>query len=414
MRSNRRMRFDDMGFNVITRCLTGACLVFFAQFVNAQESDLAPQTTPASQVSADEVKTLEATYLAKAEAWRKTVELIGQTRIRYFDSTRSESEDLRDDWDRLKTEGRAQLQETVVAAKALFDAQEKPSIELALFIGRVQQKSLAEGFAAEAFRLGEKLVDVHPNVKEFQLLTAMAAIKVNEFDFAKKFFDENGEMLAKIDSKDIMLFKVLDELITEFEREKEFRKSDANSNLPRVAIETNRGTITVELFEDQAPNTVANFISLTEQGFYDRKVFHWALKDLLAETGVASLGQPPPIDIDYCIADEFDREDARHHFRGSLSLGKSDEPNSGNERFFLCIQPVPFLDGKHTVFGRIVEGLDVLDNITRTHKLNEEDKPEPIPEVRYDLIVKATVLRKRPDSEYKIDKVPRPKPEVSQ
>ena len=90
-----------------------------------------------------------------------------------------------------------------------------------------------------------------------------------------------------------------------------------------------------------------------------------------------------------------------------MSLIKSEAANTGNERFFICLEPVPLLDGKRTVFGRVVEGMEVMDGITHKHQLSEEGEPEPIPEVHQDYIVKATVTRKRADSEYKINKVPR-------
>ena len=397
MRSDRRGRP-----NFLVRVLVGAGVVFCGLAVQAQQS------TPTAQPTVDEIKALEAEYEALSAACRKSILEVRQAEVRYLDSSRDESIEVRKEWEQLKTECQTQIDELAEVATKLFDAQEKPSPELAELVARVQEKALRGGFPSEAFRLGKKLMMVYPDMKKSEMVTALAAVKVNEFDFAKKYYDENKEVLQAVEAEYSKLFRSVDELVTRFEREQQFREQDAKNELPLVTIETNRGAVKIELFEDQAPGTVANFISLAEQGFYDDLIFHWALKGFVAETGVYTRRPTPSaVDINYFIVDEFDREDARHHFRGSLSLIKSEAANTGNERFFICLEPVPLLDGKRTVFGRVVEGMEVMDGITHTHQLSEEGEPEPIPEVHQDYIVKATVTRKRADSEYKINKVPR-------
>ncbi|MCL6501476.1 MAG: peptidylprolyl isomerase [Pirellulales bacterium] len=166
--------------------------------------------------------------------------------------------------------------------------------------------------------------------------------------------------------------------------EQELRAQEAEADdLPRVQIETTKGTIVVELFENQAPNTVANFISLVKKGFYDGTPFHRVLAGFMAQGGDPQgdgTGGPG-----YHIACECYREDRRLHFRGSLSMAHAGR-DTGGSQFFITFRPTPHLDGRHTVFGRVIEGMDVLAKITRRDP-EQPRQPEP------DRIVKATVLR---------------------
>ncbi len=167
---------------------------------------------------------------------------------------------------------------------------------------------------------------------------------------------------------------------------------DGSSDLPQAQILTARGPITLELFEDHAPNTVANFISLAEEGYYDGTLFHRVLPKFMAQAGdpnsrPGAEGSPGSGGPGYLIADEHTREDHRKHFAGSLSMAKTPAPNSAGSQFFLNHVPTPHLDGQHTVFGRILEGLDT------ARSLQQDDE-----------IVTITVLRKR-DHAYEPDRL---------
>jgi cyclophilin family peptidyl-prolyl cis-trans isomerase len=131
---------------------------------------------------------------------------------------------------------------------------------------------------------------------------------------------------------------------------------------------------------------VANFITLVEKKFYDGLVFHRVLPHFMAQGGDPNgdgSGGPG-----YEIPDECHQPNARMHFRGSLSMAKTAAPDTGGSQFFLTFIPTAHLNGQHTVFGRVVEGLDVLDRLQRR---NPESATSPEP----DKIVKAEVLRKR-------------------
>ncbi len=164
------------------------------------------------------------------------------------------------------------------------------------------------------------------------------------------------------------------------------REAEAKADdLPRVKITTTKGDVVVELFENEAPNTVANFISLVEKGFYDGTPFHRVIGGFMAQGGdPTGTGTSGP---GYAIECEVGKPGARKHFLGTLSMAHAG-PNTGGSQFFLTFRPTEHLDGKHTVFGRIVEGFDVLPKITRT----EGDMASGAPP---DKIVKAVVVRKR-------------------
>lgn len=160
--------------------------------------------------------------------------------------------------------------------------------------------------------------------------------------------------------------------------------------LPQVEFETNKGKIVIELYEDDAPNTVANFISLVESGFYDGIVFHRVIENFMAQggdpTGTGSGGPG------YCINDEFEGN-SRKHRPGTLSMANSG-PHSNGSQFFLCFVATSHLDGKHTVFGQVTDGMDVLGKLKRGDSRSGTITGEK------DKIIKAKVIRKR-DHEYK-------------
>lgn len=128
---------------------------------------------------------------------------------------------------------------------------------------------------------------------------------------------------------------------------------------PTAVIETNRGAVTVELFEDRAPRTAGNFIKLAEDGFYDGVIFHRVIKDFMIQGGdPTGTGRGGP---GYQIEDEFHPE-LRHDAPGMLSMANAG-PNSGGSQFFITLAATPWLDGKHAVFGRVTEGMDVVSEI---------------------------------------------------
>ncbi|MFM7845897.1 MAG: peptidylprolyl isomerase [Planctomycetota bacterium] len=164
--------------------------------------------------------------------------------------------------------------------------------------------------------------------------------------------------------------------------------------MPRVKIKTTKGDMVVELFENEAPETVGNFINLVESKFYNGLLFHRVLGNFMAQGGCPiGTGTGDPGYKIYC---EWPKDNHRSHFRGTLSMAHAGK-DTGGSQFFLTFVPTSHLNGRHTVFGRVIEGLDVLAKIQR---INPEDPSRTPP----DKMLEVTVLRKR-DHEYVPNKV---------
>ncbi len=179
-----------------------------------------------------------------------------------------------------------------------------------------------------------------------------------------------------------------------WKQEQAIREAEALADdLPRVKFQTSRGDFIIELFENEAPQAVANFLTLVKQGYYDGIVFHRVLPAFMAQggdpTGTGSGGPG------YSIRCECHQAGYRKHFRGSMSMAHAGR-DSGGSQFFLTFVSTSYLDGKHTVFGRVIEGIDAASSIKRR---NPGDPSEP------DKILKATVLRDRGHA-YEFEKLP--------
>lgn len=166
-------------------------------------------------------------------------------------------------------------------------------------------------------------------------------------------------------------------------RQKEHQAND----LPQVKLTTSKGEIILELFENQAPNSVANFISLVKAKYYDGLKFHRVIEGFMAQGGCPKGdGSGGP---EYNIKCECYEPNFRKHFAGTLSMAHAGR-DTGGSQFFITFRATSFLDGKHTVFGRVISGLDVLDQLTRNHT-----EVGPIPGIEADTIVSAEVVRDR-------------------
>ena len=129
--------------------------------------------------------------------------------------------------------------------------------------------------------------------------------------------------------------------------------------MSNATIETNRGTIRLQLHDDKAPRTVENFTKLARDGFYDGLSFHRVIEDFMVQTGCPEgTGRGGP---GYTFEDEFHPE-LKHDSPGIVSMANAG-PNTNGSQFFITHLPTPHLDGKHSVFGRVTEGQDVVNAI---------------------------------------------------
>ncbi|HEX3869439.1 MAG TPA: peptidylprolyl isomerase [Pirellulales bacterium] len=157
---------------------------------------------------------------------------------------------------------------------------------------------------------------------------------------------------------------------------------EAAEPLPQILLKTTKGDVVIELYEDEAPNTVANFVNLVEKGFYNGLAFHRVIDGFMAQGGdPEGTGAGGP---GYTIACECYKPGARKHARGALSMAHAGR-DTGGSQFFITFADTAHLNGKHTVFGHVIKGMEVVDSFNRTDSKT----------VRPDRIIEARVLQKR-------------------
>ena|SRR5215208_4897957 len=136
-----------------------------------------------------------------------------------------------------------------------------------------------------------------------------------------------------------------------------------------ATLHTSKGAIGVELFDDDAPKTVENFKKLARDGFYDGVIFHRVIPDFMIQggdpTGTGSGGPG------YKFEDEFNEHNVE---RGALAMANSGPNTNGSQFFIVTADSAPWLDGKHTVFGRVTDGMDAVDAISEVDR-DSRDKP---------------------------------------
>ena len=155
----------------------------------------------------------------------------------------------------------------------------------------------------------------------------------------------------------------------------------AEGERPMATIETTKGTITLELYPDEAPKTVQNFITLAKKGFYDGIIVHRVIPGFMIQTGdPTGTGRGGP---GYTFADEFSPR-LTHDGPGVLSMANSG-PNTNGSQLFITLAPTPWLDGRHSVFGRVTKGQEVVEAIAA---VSRDAQDRPLTEVK---MVKATV-----------------------
>lgn len=236
----------------------------------------------------------------------------------------------------------------------------------------------------KAAKLAQMLLDNKLEHNDLNFLAGMAFFATNDFAKAEKYLKLAKES-GKINQNGLRYLDMTEKYAEMWAKEQAIReKEDAAGDLPKVKLQTTKGDMVVVLYENEAPIATANFISLVEKGFYNGLTFHRVLPGFMAQGGDPNgdgSGGPG-----YTIPDECRQDNHREHFRGTLSMAKTAEPDTGGSQFFLTFVPTSHLDGKHTAFGRVVDGMDVLAKLQRT----EPTRPPTV-----DKITKATVISKR-------------------
>jgi cyclophilin family peptidyl-prolyl cis-trans isomerase len=318
--------------------------------------------------------------------FRTLVAELTQLRRRYQSDSSANKVELEGEWDQKIEEVKTlETQLASSAEQAYLAAPDKTPQEGEYLFAYLTSQLKVDSYE-EAARIADLLAEHKYEHQFFDLVAGLAYFGIMEFDKAKasltrakdkKEIDETGmRYLSQIDDHHYA------EL---WKKEQEIRAAeDQAGNLPRVKLTTSKGDIVIVLFENEAPLSTANFLELTEKKFFDGLKFHRVIPGFMAQGGDPKgdgTGGPG-----YTIPDECFQDNHRSHFRGTLSMANTGQRDTGGSQFFLTFLPTSHLDGKHTVFGRVVEGMDVLSKLTRCQP---GDSAVP------DRIEKATVLSKR-------------------
>ena len=340
-------------------------------------------------------------YAKQLTEWKDLLKSLRKLRLQYLEAKDAERVALAQKYNEGLAAGNAMIPKLKSAAQAAYVAAPNEDRELRNLLIKIAKDDLDRGYYANSASLAEVLIKNKCQDDKIFNIAGTALFSIHNFVDAEKYLKRAAETNALKPPgtnflAEIPAYKKLWKDEQEIRKKEEAARKDPKTKLPQVLLKTTRGDIVIELFENEAPDTVGNFISLVEKGFYKGLTFHRVLRNFMAQGG-CPLGTGtggPGYNIKCECLDQ--KKKYRNHFRGSVSMAKGTPPHTGGSQFFLCFLPTPQLNGKHTVFGRIIKGLDVLPKITLRNP-TDKDPPEP------DKIVSATVLFKR-NHEYKPNK----------
>jgi len=370
---------------------------------SAPKAKAKPAETGVEDLSDASPGEIQMAYEEVLARWKDGLKELRTLQVKYQQASEDERLELSEKFSELREQLRREVEPVLIArAKQAYLADSEKNADLAGFLAMVAQEHIYNDRFDQAWELCEMLFERNAGIKQLDLFAGIAAFATHRFAEAKKHFQRASEaglfevpkQATKFRKDMVNLAKRYHQAIVAqkypqlWEQEQKLRAAEAKADdLPRVKLETTVGDFVLELFENEAPNTVANFVYLVENNFYDGVEFHRVIPNFMAQTGDPSgTGRGGP---GYLIKCECYQPNHRKHFRGSVSMAKSDRPHTGGSQFFLTFLPTPHLNGEHTVFGRVIEGIELLPEIARV------DPKQPDPNTQPDKIIEATVLRKR-------------------
>jgi cyclophilin family peptidyl-prolyl cis-trans isomerase len=344
----------------------------------------------------DGLQRARAKYNAVFGEWKATFKQLRTLQHDYQLADEATRASMEQQWNDAIAKAKALLPAVTDAALELYLAAPNEDRAVTAFLVKKMEDDLTADRYEDAAKIADVLMDNYSDLPQVYQAAASAHFALSHLDKCREILDK-AEAEGAAGQDVATLRKDVEDYTEYWKREQELRQQEAAADdLPRVKLTTSKGDILLELFENEAPETVGNFISLVKKGFYDGLPFHRVLPGFMAQTGCPNgdgTGDPG-----YSIYDECDKPDARMHFRGSLSMAKKNTPDSGGSQFFITFRPTPHLNKQHTVFGRVLEGMDVVTQIQRRDPSGEAP-PEP------DTIIKAEVVRDRGHDNYVPHKV---------
>jgi cyclophilin family peptidyl-prolyl cis-trans isomerase len=354
----------------------------------------ATEKPAAEEPAAEDAKTPAAAFKAVLAEWNALDKRLTELKQQYAAADAGARPEIKSQYEELVDQSMQLLPKLKEAGVAAFEADPNKDPEVTrTLIGIVAYDFRRDDYEA-ALELARKLEAGKCEEPVLFAIAGQAAFNSDDFEAAETYLTRADEA-GKLDDEGQSILALIPKQKEKWAAEQAIRKKEAEADdLPRVKLTTSKGPIVVELFENEAPQAVANFVSLVETKFYDGLTFHRVLPGFMAQGGdPEGNGSGGPGYEIYC---ECEEPDARQHFRGTLSMAHAGK-DTGGSQFFLTFKPTPQLDGKHTAFGRVIEGQDVLAKLQRR---DPDRASQPTP----DKIEKAEVLRKR-DHKYEPTKV---------
>ena len=347
--------------------------------------------------------------------WTGILEQLRQLRMEYHNAMLAGQgllEDLDARYGKLVEQAEAMQPGLLKAAEAAYV--EDPAIRsyATQFLVATAYTACFDGAYEESFRLAKLLMDHGFDQKNILGWCGVAAYAAGDFERAEKWLRAAKE--ANVLARSGMRWEQMGSAALRacpacqkaWKKEEVIREAETKAGqspktwLPRVLLRTTKGEIEVELFENEAPGTVANFVGLVEKGMYDKFAFY-RVDPFGAETGALIARDKNPWFFRLLGCDQ----PSRAHFRGSLTTAAPvDAQGNGSSQFQILLLPQPSLDGKRTCFGRVVKGIEVVARL-------QQITPEQFDSVKPDGILEAKVLRKR-DHPYEAKLPLRPEPEA--
>ena len=370
---------SQMKNRIVTSCVL---FLFIAAAANVYAVTLQQEEGPARKA-----------YEAKLAEWKQMLKDLQQLRAQFDSAKPSQIPGIRKQWAEVVSKGDVLFPKLRSAALAAFveNPQTRDRALVRMLIELAGEALLADDYET-CEHISVSMLEAGSTDRKLHDMIGISSFANHKFAKAEEAF-KRAEQVGEISQMGRNYYgEVKNGYVDFWKREAEIRAAEAEADdLPRVKLTTGKGEIIIELFENEAPETVGNFVNLVEQGYYDGLKFHRVLQNFMAQTGCPKGdGSGGPGYRIYCEC--LTRNDHRKFFTGSLGMAHGG-PNSGGSQFFITFRPTANLNGKHTCFGRVIEGLEIVRQITKVNPEMPDAKLQP------DKIITAELIRKR-DHDY--------------
>lgn len=380
----------------------GMSPVAFGQDATASEAPLPAIAPDAGEVPESDTSPLAQAYRVQLAELKKQMKNLRRKIVEHHTDLSADRDSKLQEWQKVSQAAREASQQFRKAAIDLYrsDPQRYSTVGDLLF-GMLKEECEADRFEGMN-EVGKVLVEQKYTNPDLDGIAGLAAFGEHDFEFSEQCL--RRAIQTGVDTAvPPQVLQSIEQLKEDWKKELELRAAEARADdLPRVRISTTKGVIVLELFEDDAPETVANFLYLAKNGFYDGRPIFRVLKHFVAQTGCergdgsGSAG--------YTVRGEMKSPRARKHFRGSVAVALGSDPvtqatdyDSGSAQFFFDLLASPPMNGEYCVFGRVIEGMEVLGELTKID-LSSKDAKEEYAGVNPDSMVRVEIVRQRNSS----------------